>query len=146
MMKRAQLRILFHGLIILLVGLLCGVPYGRAITGGWGDEVVRGWRVAHLSLVVGGLWLLMVAAVSSLLVLDRRGITLLVGSIVTSGYAFTVALVVAASAGVRGLNATGPILNLVAFGANTVASLASVVWIVITIVGTVRALREERTA
>lgn len=146
MMKRAQLRILFHGLIILLVGLLCGVPYGRAITGGWGDEVVRGWRVAHLSLVVGGLWLLMVAAVSSLLVLDRRGITLLVGSIVTSGYAFTVALVVAASAGVRGLNATGPILNLVVFGANTVASLASVVWIVITIVGTVRALREERTA
>ena len=146
MMKRAQLRILFHGLIILLVGLLCGVPYGRAITGGWGDEVVRGWRVAHLSLVVGGLWLLMVAAVSSLLVLDRRGIALLVGSNVTSGYAFTVALVLGASAGVRGLNATGPILNVVVFGANTVASLASVVWIVITIVGTVRALREERTA
>jgi hypothetical protein len=140
--KRAQLHILLHGLIVLLVGLLCGVPYGRAITHGWGEEAVRGWRLAHFSLVVGGLWLMLAAAVTHLLVLSRRGIAILVSSVVTSGYAFTVAVVVGASGGVRGLEATGPVLNVVAFAGNIVASVASLVWVVITIFGAVRALRD----
>jgi len=142
-MKRAQRQILLHGLIVLLVGLVCGVPYGRAITQGWGEEAVRGWRLAHFSLVFGGVWLLVVAAVSHLLVLGRRGIAILVYSSVTSGYAFTVALLVGALGGVRGLEATGPALNRIAFAGNIVASLASVVWVAVSLVGAARALREE---
>ena len=141
-MRRAQLQIFFHGLIVVLVGILCGVPYGQAITHGWGEEAVRGWRLAHFSLVFGGIWLLVVAAVSHLLVLSSRGITILVCSVVTSGYAFTLALIVAATSGVRGLEATGPVLNLVAFVGNIVASLASLVWVAVSLVGAVRALRE----
>ncbi len=57
-MKRAQQRILFHGLVVLLVGLLCGVPYGQAITHAWGEEAVRAWRLAHFGLVVTGIWLM----------------------------------------------------------------------------------------
>jgi hypothetical protein len=144
-MKRAQRQILLHGLIVVLVGLLCGVPYGRAITQGWGEEAVRAWRLAHFSLVLGGIWLLVVAAVSHLLVLGRRGITVLVAAVVTSGYAFTVALVVGAIGGQRGLEATGPALNRVAFAGNIVASIASLVWIVVSLVGAVRALREADT-
>ena len=60
-MKRAQRQILLHGLIVLLVGALCGVPYGQALTKGWGEEAVRAWRLAHFSLVFGGVWLLAVA-------------------------------------------------------------------------------------
>jgi hypothetical protein len=141
-MKRSQRQILLHGLVILLVGLLCGLPYGRAITHGWGDEAVRGWRIAHFSLVVGGMWLMVVAAVVPLLVLGARGLTVLVYSVVTSGYGFTVALVVAAIGGVRGLEAGGPSLNVVSFVANMIAAVASLVWVVTSIVGTLRALRE----
>lgn len=141
-MRRAQLQILFNGLIVLLVGILCGVPYGQALTHGWGEEAVRGWRLAHFSLVFGGVWLLVVAAVSHLLVLSRRGITILVCSVVTSGYAFTLALIVGATGGVRGLEATGPVLNVVAFAGNVVASVASLVWVLVSLVGAVRALRE----
>lgn len=141
-MLRAQRHILLHGLIVLLVGLLSGVPYGRAITHGWGDEAIRGWRVAHFSLVVGGIWLMVVAAVSHLLVLSPRGIAVLVYSVVTSGYAFTVAVIVGASGGVRGLEAAGPMLNVVAFGGNMLASVASLVWVIVSIVGAIRALRE----
>jgi hypothetical protein len=141
-MKRAQLQILLHGLIVVLVGLLCGVPYGRAITHGWGEEAVRGWRLAHFSLVVGGMWLMVVAAVCDLLALRRREIGILVYSLVTSGYGFTVASVVGASAGVRGLEARGPMINILAFGSNLIASVGALVWAVIMIVGTVRALRE----
>lgn len=86
---------------------------------------------------------LVVAAVSHLLVLNRRGIATLVFSSVTSGYAFTLALVVSATGGVRGLEATGPTLNRIAFAGNMVASLASVVWVAVSMVGAVRALREE---
>jgi hypothetical protein len=142
-MKRAQRQILLHGLIVLLVGLLCGVPYGRAITQGWGEEAVRGWRLAHFSLVFGGVWLMVVAAVSHLLVLGHRGILILVSSVVTSGYAFTVALVVGAVGGVRGLEATGPLVNVVSFTGNIIASVASLVWVSVSLAGVVKALRER---
>ena len=141
-MKRAQLRILFHGLIVLLIGLLCGVPYGRAITHAWGEEAVRAWRFAHFGLVLAGIWLMVVAGVSQLLLLSTRGITILLYSVVVSGYGFTIALVVAALGGVRGLEPTGPIVSVVAFLANSVAALASLIWVAVMIVGTVVALRE----
>jgi hypothetical protein len=144
-MKRAQLQILLHGLIVLLVGLLCGIPYGRAITHDWGEEGVRAWRVAHFGLVVGGIWVMVVAGVSHLLVLTKRSIALLVYSVVTSAYGFTVALVVAAVGGVRGLELAGPTLNVIAFLANAVAASASLVWVAVMLLGTIVALREAGT-
>jgi hypothetical protein len=144
-MKRAQLQILLHGLIVLLVGLLCGIPYGRAITHDWGEEGVRAWRVAHFGLVVGGIWLMVVAGVSHLLVLTKRSIALLVYSVVTSAYGFTVALVVAAVGGVRGLELAGPALNVIAFLANAVAALASLLWVAVMLLGTIVALRQAGT-
>jgi hypothetical protein len=144
-MKRAQLQILLHGLVVLLVGLLCGVPYGRAITHDWGEEAVRAWRVAHFGLVVGGIWLMVVASVSNLLVLTTRTSALLVYSAVTSAYGFTVALVVAAIAGVRGLELAGPALNIIAFLANSVAAVASLVSVGVMLFGTLVALRQART-
>ena len=86
---------------------------GRAITHDWGEEAVRAWRVAHFGLVVGGIWLMVVAGVSHLLVLTTRSIALLVYSVVTSGYGFCGALVVAAVGGVRGLELAGPALNVI---------------------------------
>jgi hypothetical protein len=142
-MKRIQVKVLLHGLVIILVGFLCGVPYGRAITRGWGEAAVRGWGVAHVSLVIGGLWLMMVAAVSDLLVLGPRGSKVLLYSVVTSGYGFMLALVVGASSGVRGLEATGSAVNLLVFATNTVASVAALVWVGVTITGALRALRQK---
>lgn len=34
-------RLLFHGAVVLLVGLLAGLPFGMAIADGWGEESVR---------------------------------------------------------------------------------------------------------
>ena len=144
-MKRAQLRILLHGLVVLLVGLLCGVPYGRAITHDWGEEAVRAWRVAHFGLVVGGIWLMVVAGVSNLLVLTTQSSALLVYSVLTSAYGFTVALVVAAIGGVRGLELAGPALNVIAFLANSVAALASLVSVGVMLFGALVVLRQART-
>jgi hypothetical protein len=141
-MKRAQRQILLHGLIVLLVGALCGVPYGQAVTKAWGDEAVRAWRLAHFSLVFGGVWLMAVAGSCHLLVLSARGIKLLVCSVVTSGYAFMVALILAALAGVRGIESSGSPANLAAFAGNVIASIASVAWAVVSIAGALKAVRE----
>lgn len=40
---------------MLFLGLLCGAPYGAAIVGGWGDEPVRAWKLAHMEGVQNGL-------------------------------------------------------------------------------------------
>jgi hypothetical protein len=141
-MKRAQLQILLHGLVVVLVGLLCGVPYGRAITHGWGEESVRAWRLAHSGSVAAGLSLMIVAGVSHLFVLTPRALALLVWSGVLSAYGFTVALVVAAVGGVRGLTLAGPPANVIAFLANSVAAAASLVWVAVMLRGTIAALRE----
>ena len=138
--KRAQLQILLHGVIVLLIGLLCGVPYGHAITHGWGEDAVRAWRFAHLGLLVGGIWLLAVAGVSHLLVLNARTVSVLAWSLVASAYGFTVALVLAAVSGVRGLEPTGPFANFVVFLANAVGAFGALVGVVLMVVGTRAAL------
>jgi hypothetical protein len=140
--RRAQLRILFHGLVILLVGLLCGFPYGRAIRLQWGEEAVRAWRLAHFGLVVAGLWLMVVAGVSHLLVLTTRTIALLLYSLLTSAYGVTIATLIEAVGGVRGLEPASPGLNVVAFLFNVIGAVAALVWIAVMILGTVVALRQ----
>jgi hypothetical protein len=142
--KQTQLKILLHGLVVLLVGLLCGVPYGQAITHHWGDEAVRGWRFAHFGLVVAGIWLMVVAGISHLLTLSGRSVALLFYSLAGSAYGFTVALVVAAIGGVRGLEPAGPTLNVIAFVANCVGASASLVSVCVLLLGTVVALRDVR--
>jgi hypothetical protein len=84
---------------------------------------------------------MVVAGVGHLLVLTRRSVALLVYSVVTSAYGFTLALVVAAVGGVRGLNLAGPSLNVIAFLANLGAALASLVWVAVMLLGTIAALR-----
>ena len=56
-----------------------------------------------------------------------------------------VALVVAAIGGVRGLELTGPALNVIVFLANSVAALASLVSVGVMLFGTLVALRQDRT-
>jgi hypothetical protein len=117
-----QAQVLFHGSIILLIGMLLGLPYASAITDGWGDEAVRAWRVAHVGESAAGLLLLIVGAVLGQLVLEDRTHRVLVWSILASGYGFTLGLPLAAVAGARGLEPTGPAMNWIVFVAYAVAA------------------------
>jgi hypothetical protein len=122
MEQRAQLRILFHGAIILLIGMLLGIPYAFAITDNWGDEAVHAWRVAHVGIAAAGLLLLIVGAVFEPLELTPQARQRLVQAILLSGYGFTVSLPLAAMAGVRGLEPGGPFFNWVVVAANTLGA------------------------
>jgi len=103
--------LVFHGAVILFIGLLCGAPLGSAAVRGKSEEKVRAWRVAHSSLIMGGILLLAIGGVSAHLRLSAFASSVLVWALVASSYAFAVVLPLAARYGHRGLSFAPPLLN-----------------------------------
>ena len=95
--------LLVHGSIVLLAGLLAGTPFWLAIIRTAESAVIRAWRVAHTTLIAGGLTILVVGIVSPYLALSAGLHTLLPWVFVISGYSFVFALVVGAATGQRAL-------------------------------------------
>ena len=54
MVELASKHLLFHGPVVLLAGLLSGIPMGTAIINNRGEVTVRAWRVAHSGLAMVG--------------------------------------------------------------------------------------------
>jgi hypothetical protein len=117
--------LLLHAVIVYLVGLLAGLPYGAAINRGDSEERIRAWRLAHGSLVVGATMMIAIAAVLSQLSVGSLARWLIAGSSIASGYGFAVALPVAAWVGQRGLTASGPLSNRLVFAGNSLGVLGS---------------------
>jgi hypothetical protein len=136
---------LLHGAIVVFMGLLFGLPFGVAVTTGWGEESVQAWRVAHAGMVTVGLLLIAIGAALRHMVLGQREAFWLVWSLVISAYAFTLAVVIRGVAGVRGFQPTGPILNWIAFLSNTVGIVGSLMGVALTIRGAHAALRSPPT-
>lgn len=105
---------------------------------------MRAWRVAHSGGVMVGLMLIAIGAVRHRLLLGDRMAAALEWSLVRSAYSFALGLVVAATAGVRGLQAAGPALNWVVFAAYAVGALGALPGVGLLIVGTYTALRQVR--
>ena len=96
-------QLIFHGGVILLVGLLCGAPLGSAVVRGKPEATIRAWRVAHSSLVMGGILLLALAGILGQLQLSAWALALLVWAFVASSYGFAIVLPLGAHYGHRGL-------------------------------------------
>ena len=107
----ADKQCLLHGAVVLFVGLLCGAPMGSAIARNKPEPTVRGWRVAHSSLVAGGILLLAIAGVVSRLALPPAALVALVASFIAGSYAFCISLPLGAHLGVRGLSRDGSVLG-----------------------------------
>jgi hypothetical protein len=119
--------LLFSGSVVLLIGLLAGFPYGRAITRQALEPVVRAWRLAHSSLTIGGTTSLATGAVLPWLQAGGWERPVIAWSFVLSGLAFSIALPYGAWKGHRGLVAEGPFDNWVVYGGNVVGALSSLV-------------------
>jgi len=107
-MDPAAKHLLFHSSIVLLIGLLCGAPYARAIKQEQPSHIVHSWRVAHASLPIGALLMIALAAVLpqfSVAIGVKWGLAI---SLIVSGYAFCFALPLGALLGHRGLSSRGP--------------------------------------
>ena len=93
MTRRNQLRLIFHGALILVIsmtvegpGLIYAFHHGT-------DDLVRLYlRQSHTVLMATGIWIIATGMTLPLLELTTRGISWLVWSLVISAYAFMVAV------------------------------------------------------
>jgi hypothetical protein len=120
-------QLVFHGAVVLLVGLLCGAPYGRAVNRKAPEHIVHSWCVAHGSIPLGAALMFGVAAV--LLHLGGSATLKWVVALllIVSSYAFCFSLPLAAVVGHRGLSSRGPISAKLVYGGNVVGAVSSLV-------------------
>jgi hypothetical protein len=110
------LQLVFHGLLLIVVGMLVGFAFHSAITDHSGPDAERAWRVAHTSLVGLGALYLALAGVAHHVVLSRRAATFTIRCLLFATYASVLAFVVGPAIGARGLEPVGPPLHLFIFG------------------------------
>ena len=133
-------RLIFHGAIVLLVGLFSGLPTTVESLSGLG----RSWHTAHEALIMMGIWMFAESSVLNALVLERREASALVWSLVTMGYGFTAALVLG---GATGTNVFGPgdtPVSIVAFLTAAIGILGAITAAALTLMGARAALQAAR--
>ncbi len=141
--SRLRARLVFHGAVVVMLGLLAGFPHAFVITGQIaGDE--RAWRMAHLEGLLNGMLAMLAGAVSGSLVLSARQHAWLVRSLVAAAYGNVVASVLGATFGVRGLALAGPPANVVMNLLFWVAIAGVLAGVGLLIVGAGNAARAER--
>jgi hypothetical protein len=139
---KLRARIVLHGVIVIALGLVAGIPYASAIASGQA-EPLRAWRMAHLEGVLNGLLAIALAAAGGVLVLGPRQQRVLAVSVVGMAYGNVVASILGAATGNRGLAPGGPVINMAVY----LLFVASVVGIVVALaLAGIGASRAARTA
>jgi hypothetical protein len=133
----------FHGAIVVMLGLLAGFPHAFVVTGQLAGEE-RAWRMAHLEGLLNGMLVMLTAAVAGSLDLTATQQRWLAWSLVAAAYGNVVASVLGASAGVRGLALTGPPANAVMNLLFWVAIAGILAGAALVIVGARNAVRASR--
>lgn len=135
-----QRRLVLHGAVILLVGLLCGYLAVFEETSRSG----RTWQGAHSALLLAGVWLIATAPALPLLELPRRERSALLLSLTGGAYSFMTAVLIQGATGVRAISPDVSAIGLVAFAANLLAVLGTILAASLTILGAWNALRASR--
>jgi hypothetical protein len=130
--------LMIHGSIILLIGLLSGIPFWVAIIRNKGDATVRAWRVAHTTLIACGLILFAVAMITPYLALSAGLRALLVWALVVSGYSFVFALVVGAGTGRRALTPEHTGFSTLLFLGHMIGAVGAIVGTCVVLFGLLR--------
>jgi hypothetical protein len=137
-----RMRIIFHGAVVLLVGLLCGVP---TVTESLGGETERLWHTAHEGLIMIGIMLLAISSVMPMLRLEKREAMGLVWSLLATGYGLMTGLILQGITGARAFGPTTSPVFMAAFIGNAIGMFGSVVSASLTIMGA-RAARRSAVA
>jgi len=124
-MDTSSRQLVFHGAVVLLIGLLCGAPYGRAVNRNAPEHVVHSWRVAHGSIPLGAALMFGVAAVLSHLRGDASLKWAVALFLIVSSYAFCFSLPLAAVVGHRGLSSRGPTSAKRVYAGNVIGAVSS---------------------
>ena len=130
-------RLIFHGAIVLLVGLLAGLPTVVESI----NESGRFWHTAHEALIMMGIWMLAASSVLPALVLERGERTALLRSLLVMGYGFSVALVIGGAVGANAFEPGGTPATFTAFVAAVAGIGGAFVATALTLMGARAALK-----
>jgi hypothetical protein len=132
-----RLRLIFHGAIIVLIGLLAGLPtVVESING-----AERFWHTAHEALIMIGIFILAASAVVPVLVLERREKSFVVWAFLVMGYGFVVALVIGGAIGANAFEPGGTPVRFIAFLAAMIGIAGAFLATGLTIIGARTALK-----
>lgn len=115
MSRQAAAMLTFNGLVVLLLGLIAGAPYGAALVGNWGEEAARAWKLAHAEGVLNGIMVLALAGCAHWLTLGRSAERVVVWGAVLAAYGNVIGATLGALTGQRGLAPQGPAANWLVF-------------------------------
>lgn len=71
MEKKTQSNLVFHAGVVILLGMLSGIPMSMVMMGEM-SGVVNDWSISHMEGLINGILMLAVAAAGSLIVLSQR--------------------------------------------------------------------------
>lgn len=114
MEKKLRASLIFHGAIVIILGLLAGFPYALVLQGQMEGEP-RQWSMAHLEGVLNGLLCLGAAGAFGKLALSAGQMRVMTWSFILMAYGNVVAAVIGAVTGQRGLEFAGPVSNMLVF-------------------------------
>ena len=143
-MNTSRLQLVFHGSIILLVALACGLPSVVEVS----DGMSRMWQAAHSALLIIGVWMYAQAGLQGLIILKRVEMLVLTWALIASSYALGYAAIVQAVTGRRALGPSTSVVDMSVFIANLIVVLGSVLAVSLTLLGAkngiagVRAVRD----
>ena len=140
MNHRHRVRLILHGAVVLLIGLLCGLP---TVSESLGGETTRVWHTAHEALIMMGIWMLAMSSVIGVLVLPRREATALFWSLVGMGYSFVVALLIGGIIGETPFSPGGTRAAFTAFAAAALGILCAILSAALTVMGARGALKHQ---
>ena len=103
-------QLIFHGTLLLLIGLIAGAPYGIAILKKKSDDTIHIWRMVHLTLPIAAILLFAISSFISFLDVSSQIQWLIAILFIVSSYAFGFAMVIGAPSGERGLLFRGPVI------------------------------------
>ena len=81
MTRRQILSLVFHGTLLVFLGMVAGYIYRFAITDDWGPDFERSWRILHTFLAQVGTLVIALGAVAHYVTLARRTGTFVVWSL-----------------------------------------------------------------
>lgn len=136
-MERLVIYLALHGVLVLIVSLVSGRWFSKAITTG-GNEVA--WRVMHSGGTMGGIMLIAFSSLIPLIALPQWGIGLFVWSIIAGTWFFISAMMAAAITGERGLTGGGSLINRSVRYCYVIGALLSLAGCGLLLVGLINAL------
>ena len=140
MPNTSRVRVVFHGALVLLVGLLAGMPAVAEA------EAERFWRTAHESLIMLGTLLIAVSSALPALELERREARGLVIALLATAWGFVVGLLLQAMTGEHAFGPSSSPILMVAFIGNATGILGSIVAASLVLIGARSAYRSARRA